>query len=393
MMPTKTRVIVIGMADSIHVARWLDVAIDSRDIAVRFVPTSPHRRIQKGIATRLASGTDGSFTMNPFLKWASLPIWILDRDPMLRGRLRASFIRQEINRFRPDFIHVMETQNGGYPFAIAADKLRAEGFRLPKAMLTLFGSDLYWFARFPNHLERIKRVLTNVQILSAECARDLRHAKEIGFSGSTLPLMPVSGGLADNEIAHPDTPIDFAHRKTIAIKGYGGIWGQGHLAVEALAGIPELLQGYTVEIYSAEQPVVKAAARLLKPAGINYLLYKKFALSHDQILQLYRRSRIYLGLSKSDGLPASMLEAMSQGCFPIQSSSACSESWIEPGVTASVIGSLEGNELEVALREALDNDQLLLAAQAGNLKTIRDKYSKTALLSSKKIGYAELANS
>ena len=392
-MPGKTRVLVIGMADSIHVARWLDVAIDSPDIAVRFVPTSPHRRIQKSIATRIASGADGRFTMNPFLKLASLPIWILDRDPILRGRLRASFIRQEIKRFRPDFIHVMETQNGGYPFAIAADKLRTGGFRLPKAMLTLFGSDLYWFARFPNHLERIKRVLANVQILSAECTRDLMHAKELGFIGSTLPLMPVSGGLADEEIAHPDTPSEFPHRKTIAIKGYGGTWGQGHLAIEALAHMPQLLQSYTVEIYSAERPVTEAAARLLKPAGINYLLHKKFALSHAQILQLYRRSRIYVGLSKSDGLPASMLEAMSQGCFPIQTSSACSEGWVEPAVTASVIGSLETNELEVALREALENDQLLLSAQVGNLKNIREKYSKTALLSSKKIGYSELANS
>ena len=387
------RILVIGMADSIHVSRWLDIAVDSTDLEVLLIPTSPHRRIHSGIAERSKSGSSGAFRIHGFLKWASLPVWALDRDFAFKGRLRAAVIARAIRTFKPDFIHVMETQNGGYPFAIAADSLTSEGVAIPKSMLTLFGSDLFWFSRFDTHLARIKRVLANVQLLSAECARDISHAQALGFNGETLPLMPVSGGLADDQIAGAESAAVFSSRKTIAIKGYGGVWGQGHLAVKALAQFPNELRGYSVEIYSAEKAVQVAAENFLKPLGIPVIIHPKFALNHSEILALYRRSRIYVGLSKSDGLPASMLEAMSQGCYPIQTASACTEGWVTDNVTAMVITNPESAELVKALGFALTETEALQAAQVKNLETIRAKYSKSALQSSSAIGYSELVSS
>jgi len=387
------RILVIGMADSIHVARWLDIAIDSSDLEVLFIPTSPHRRIHAGIVKRLNAGGNNSFRIQPFLKWASLPIWALDRDFAFAGKLRASLIARSIRRFEPDFVHVMETQNGGYPFAMAADSLASKGVTMPKTMLTLFGSDLFWFTKFESHLPRIKRVLANVQVLSAECQRDITHAKSLGFIGEVLPLMPVSGGLPDDQIAVAESSDAFSARKTIAIKGYGGVWGQGHLAVQALAKIPDKLHGYTVEIYSAEKEAREAAEKYLKPLGVPLVIHPKFALNHKEILALYRRSRFYIGLSKSDGLPASMLEAMSQGCYPIQTASACNEGWVLANVTAKVVADPESSELVTALSYAFTETKGLLEAQTKNLETIRRKYSKSALLTSKAAGYTHLASS
>lgn len=195
-MTGQGRILVIGMADSIHVARWLDIAMTGSEVDVLFVPTSPHRKVHSSIQAR--SDSSPSFKIHPVLRYLSLLIWVLDRNSLRTNYLRSLFIERAIKSFRPDLIHVLETQNGGYPFALAASRLASSGQKLPKTMLTLFGSDLYWFRQFPSHQDQIKKLLAYVSIISAECARDLNFAEELGFKGSYLPLIPVAGACPTN---------------------------------------------------------------------------------------------------------------------------------------------------------------------------------------------------
>ncbi len=383
------RILLIGMADSIHVARWLDVAANDPNLEILMVPTSPHRRLHPKISQRLGEYNSVAGTglkMSWFLKIFSLPIWVLDRDWLFAGKIRAAFIAAEIQAFSPHLVHIMETQNGGYPFAIAQQG-RTKTY---KTVLTLFGSDLFWFSRFPNHLARIKALLPMVDVLSAECSRDIIHAQELGFLGESLNLMPVSGGLEETEIASTENVEAFRSRKLIAVKGYGGVWGQGAIGIEALGTLSEKLNGMTVVIYSAEGPAIQAAKKFLEPKGVAYRVHRKFGLSHGQILGLYRQSRIYVGLSKSDGLPASMLEAMSQGAYPIQTSTACLDGWFAPEVTGSSISVVTVDSVANAINFALENDVFVLKAQAANLETIRSKYSKQALAQYSHLTYRQL---
>lgn len=378
------------MADSVHVGRWLDIAVNDESLDILFMPTSPHRRLHTAIKYRSKAGN--SFAIHRLLRWASLPIWILDREHLFDGRIRSWLIKRAIRNFKPDFIHILETQNGGYPFSTAHSSLTQAGLVLPPIMLTLFGSDLFWFKNFPTHLRRIKTLLGQVQIISAECARDLQLAKEFGFTGTALPLVPVAGGLPDHLIGSPDSATTFSHRKTIAVKGYGGQWGLGFIAVNELAKLPEELRDYKIEIFSASRSVAKLAKRKLGKAGIDYRVHKKFTLNHLEILKLYRRSRIYIGLSKSDGLPASMLEAMSQGCYPIQSATACFQGWVEPGVSGTIIQSASNDEVRQAILNALMGEDALLTAQKTNLQTILMKYSSSALRKTGTFSYSTLSN-
>ena len=89
-MPHELKVIVIGMADSVHVSRWLDLAIDSEKVSVFFLPTSPHRRLHPGIRERLAYSRMGEFGLDKFLQYASLPVWLMDRDWLFKGRIWGS---------------------------------------------------------------------------------------------------------------------------------------------------------------------------------------------------------------------------------------------------------------------------------------------------------------
>ena len=64
----------------------------------------------------------------------------------------------------------------------------------------------------------------------------------------------------------------------------------------------------------------------------------KGALSHQKMLEVFAQSKIYVGLSESDGISTSMLEAMAMGAIPVQTSTACCDEWfLETGVAVHEI--------------------------------------------------------
>lgn len=388
------KVLLVGMVDSVHVARWLANLDQSFQIQLRILPSSPHRKLHPGVRKLLNSERPVSITIHPFLRVFSLPIWLLDQLPLFDGWIRAQFLRRDILKFQPHLVHIMETQNGGYPALRALESLdatRHKGSRA-KVILTLFGSDLFWFARFPSHEQKLKRLLPRIDYLAAECERDLEHAAKLGFHGRFLPLSPVSAGVAESQIFDP-TSLNFGQRRAITVKGYGGTWGLGHKAIEALGQLPRQLSGYKVIVYSAERASRRAAKKYLKPQGIDYAVFRKHELSHSQMLALFSKSRMYIGLSLSDGLPASLLEAMSQGAFPIQTDSACTGGWISNGINGEVV-EVENSQLveSVArsIRKALGSDDLVISAALSNIDLVREKYSLDSTNSSVSWSYQNL---
>lgn len=386
------RIVLIGMADSVHVARWLKAALASSEVDVLLVPTSPHRRVHPEIRALLGKpqSSHSSLKIHSLLRLISILVWVFDRQFLLGGRFRAIFIGRAIKGHQPDLVHIMETQNGGYPYlAYASRSPLLEAQRKYRIVLTLFGSDLYWYSRFAEHQALLSRLLPKIDVLAAECERDIILAKRLGFVGKVAQLSPVSGGLDPLQIAHPDSPEEFSARDVIAIKGYGGTWGLGHVAIEELSKIPEKLIGKRIVVFSAERASKQAAAKFLRPLGIDYKLYPKFALSHSAMLDLYRKSLIYVGLSKSDGLPASMLEAMSQGAYPVQTSSACIDGWFEPNASGAVVDVDDVSTVGSQVADLLANPNFVQKAQTTNLSTIHDRYSRATV--SKQLTYGEMA--
>jgi len=61
-------------------------------------------------------------------------------------------------------------------------------------------------------------------------------------------------------------------------------------------------------------------------------------MSHKQVLEMFAKSIIYVGLSESDGIRISMLEAMAMGATPVQTSTACCDEWFgDSGVAVRYI--------------------------------------------------------
>lgn len=82
------------------------------------------------------------------------------------------------------------------------------------------------------------------------------------------------------------------------------------------------------------------------------------ALGHSELIELMARSKIYLSATLSDGTSLSLLEAMSNGCFPVVSSIPANREWIDDRINGRLFN--DPSEFRSALLDTLSlgNDVL-----------------------------------
>lgn len=373
-------VVLVCMVDSIHVARWI-AQFDPTEVKFILVPSGPNRRVHPKILEMIekAKSFGNQIRIVPFSGKLSLPLWVLDR--FFSDRIRGLLLRRILKKTLPDFVHALEFQHAGYVTMRAlADKSISTPF-----IATNYGSDIYWFQQFPKHKAKIQAILDRADLYSAECQRDYLLAKNFGFDGVDLPLGPNAGGI---DLAR--SGLDFqapSNRKTIAIKGYHGWVGRALVALEAVETLNHELRDYEIVVYSANHKVARRALQIGRKLGLSVTVHKKNSLSHQEVLDIFGKARIYVGLSLSDGISTSLLEAMSMGAFPIQTSTSCADEWITPGKSGVLIRNLNAGEVLSAMKLALNNDALVDEAVEINQEALKSKANPQALKQSAKAFY------
>lgn len=358
------KILIVGMADSIHLSRWIS-QFDSSELVFEVVSASPHRRVQKGISERAKNTNKVSITW--FSRMFSLPMWIMDR--FLSDWVRGSYIAWRIRQFNPDIVHVHELQNAGYATRRAFQFL---GKKKPKLIVTNYGSEIVWFSKFPKHKQKIKALLELADGFSAECTRDYNLAAQIASGYQTLPLMPVAGGLA--RFTGPE-----GVRNKITIKGYENHWGKAVVALEAVSGLGESLRGFEIVLYSCNSPVIQAAKRISKSTGIKITTHKKGALSHSQVMGLFKSSLVYVGHSLSDGISTSMVEAMAMGAIPVQTNTSCAHEWVVDSKTGFLFTPNDLDALRSAVLDIIEGRFDSDTARAENYAVIDSRYNPAKL--------------
>ena len=337
------RVEVICMLDSIHSARWLE-QFNDQEIDFVLFPSSPNRRIHPQLRALLELNTTANYKIVPLGKWFGLPLWILDK--FTNNFFRGTLLRWTIRKYKPDILHALELQNAGYMSLRALSKYKPDGLRF---IATNWGSDIFWFQRFPKHRAKLQALLKLADTYSAECHRDVALARELGFTGEALPVIPNAGGFSKADLSIPLLPPD--KRKTIALKGYHGWVGRAKVALNAVGELAPELSDYQIVVYSANRSVLKLAKQIASRTGLEITAHGKGALSHQKMLEVYAQSKIYVGLSESDGISTSMLEAMAMGAIPVQTSTACCDEWFRE--TGVAVHEISVPAVKDAIREGL----------------------------------------
>jgi hypothetical protein len=215
-----------------------------------------------------------------------------------------------IRRIQPDFIHSMEFQHAGY-LVLRAKELYGTGF--PTWLATNWGSDIYYFRRFCDHAAKIKRLLSHIDVYSCECVRDIAQARQLGYGGPAMPILANSGGFDLAHLAGLRSPVPPSKRKLLMIKGYHHFAGRAMTALRVLETFAHRLQHHEIVLYSVSSEPRERALDMIKKQKMNIKIIDWA--THDEILSHFGRARLYMGISISDGISTSVLEAMAMGLF------------------------------------------------------------------------------
>jgi glycosyltransferase involved in cell wall biosynthesis len=199
-----------------------------------------------------------------------------------------------------------------------------------------------------------------------------------------MPVIPNSGGINLEEI--PKDSLPPSQRKKIIIKGYTGFVGQALVALKACELAADHLKGYEVVIYSASLKTRIRALKLQHFHKIRVTILKK-RIPHLEMLKHFSEARVYIGISLSDGISTSLLEAMATGCYPIQTNTSCADEWIS-GNSGSIVDSISIQSVTDAIIHALISDIRVDHAQLINTQKIMNTASCDSVASSARDFYS-----
>ena len=367
------KVLIVSMANSIHTKRWISqlqnlnfkiYLFSSLDLPI-YVKYNNHIKL---VGSSFGYIDDKKILFR--LKKYFFLLLLIAKKKIYPDYLNKRLIKV-INRINPDLIHTLETQHSGYLLLDSLPYLKRKSIWWH----TNWGSDFLIYSKFKDHNIKISSLLSKIDYYSCECQRDLDLALKLGYFNDVHPVYPNTGGFhIDKLIQIKSTCFLPSKRKSIILKGYQGWAGRALVAFRALEKCVDILNDYNIYVFSntLSNDIVLASKLFEANHGINVTLVPEDT-AHDEILRLQGLSRIYIGLSIGDGISTSLLESMAMGSFPIQSCTACAEEWIENDISGFIVPPEDPDIIELAIRRALIDDDLVDKASYINFKTIENK--------------------
>lgn len=410
----KPRILFVAMQASPHAARWINMIADQgwdlHLFPISSAPTLPEfrnitihhpwmivrpRSALKAAIRRIGRdvfkiGSQASAPASTARERAIYPIPMLARytrvasgfkTPLGQSGAQAPLaygprvLARLIEQLQPDLIHSMEFQHCGYNVLQARDIVGKE--RFPKWLATNWGSDIFYYRHDPTHNAQIRRLLSAIDYYSCECHRDIEIARELGMSAETLPVKPNSGGFDLPAIKSLRSLRPPSKRRLIMVKGYQHFAGRALIALEALAKASDVLKDYKILIFSPSELIHTRVDELRAYYDLN-IMVMGYA-DHAKMLRLFAAARCYLGVSISDAISTSMLEALALGAFPIQTNTSCCEEWIEDGKTGFSIPPDDIDFISNRIRQAVTDDELVDKAADLNWEMVSSRLDNVVL--------------
>ncbi len=364
------------MPESVHTARWIK-QLAGQGWDVHLFPindAAPHKGLQDitfhtFARARRSPGThpsvrlDGPYPLRRGNYLASMAAQRFFPERMARSARLAAIVE----RIKPDLVHSLEMQHCAY-LTLEAKK-RLEG-KFPKWFVSSWGNDVYLFGRLAEHAPQVKAVLAECDYFTADCNRDLELARGYGFKGQAFPALPGAGGF-DIELARSLRPPGLTSaRRVIALKGYQHNCGRALDGLRAVELCADVLRGYRIVIYFPNSDVRIAAELMSQRTGLEIEIFPNG--SYEDSLRLHARARVSIGVSISDGLPLSTIEAALMGSFPVQTDTSCAGEWLRDGVGALLVPADDTQGIADAIRRAVTDDDLVDRAAEINFRYIAE---------------------
>jgi glycosyltransferase involved in cell wall biosynthesis len=175
-------------------------------------------------------------------------------------------------------------------------------------------------------------------------------------------------------------PGPTSQRKVIALKGYQHWAGRGLVGLRALELCADVLRqrDYSIAVYSIYNPDVHLA--VARAANRTRLRFETIAQeSREDVLRVHGRARVSIGLSISDGLSTSALEAVIMGAFPVQSDTSCLCELVKCGEGVLMVPPEDPDAVAAAIVRAATDDQLVDRAAEDNARVAATRLSASVV--------------
>lgn len=362
-------ILLVGMADSPHFIRWLQTVCQEfpeKKIIV-FPSDRPKFKYTKNLLFEKKRNKKlYVFYLVPFVKLNFALYFLLDN--LLDIRWRSFFLARVIIRNKPGIIHFHEMQHGAYMYNYIVNYRKIP--TNSRKIISTWGSDLTLYSWDSMHRDCIKECLSWADIVTAERREELVDAKRLDFSGDFRAPLFITIGLNSSELKEQILP---SSRKLILIKGHQSATGRALNVLQAISYIGNELEGFEILVYSAPKSVQNQVDSLRNKQKINIRVLPK--VSHNEMCDLFYRTRLSISVAISDGLPGVLVEAMQAGAFPIQSLNSAGKDFIVHGENGFLVDPWDIESIKDSIIRATNDNLLVDEASNLNMQILQEKYS------------------
>ena len=379
------RILFVSFPYSVHAGRWISL-LRGTDWDVHVFPSQRNNHLHE------------SFDHLTYWPVPEVPLVLNGQEDVRLGSLPggsqmaageeglAEYLSAVIDEVGFDIVHSLEFQHAGYLTSRALKNLSRQR---PLWIATNYGADIILFAKDEAHEHRVREVLAGCDLYSAECERDVRLARSLGFPGKVFTILPNSGGIDLAAAQRLRRAGPSSQRGIIAVKGYQHFAGRALTALQAIDLCRPFLQGYEVRVFAPFPEVRAEAERLAVERGIKITCLPD-QVQHEEILRLHGSARASIAISIADGISTSLLEAMAMGSFPIQTSTACADEWIEDGTSGFIVHPDNPYQIAHCLSLALTDDALVDRAAERNWEVIGRKADRAKIEDQVRSAYSQV---
>lgn len=271
-------------------------------------------------------------------------------------------LRRFIEQVQPDLVHAMRIPYEGM--------LAADAAGLAPLVISVWGNDFTLHARAtPLMRHYTEWSLKVADALHADCQRDIRLGKQMGFDpGRPTLVTPGNGGIRMDVFYPPQAP-----QTTPLVVNPRGF--RAYVRNDTFfAAIPLVLEKrpdarFACASMAGVKEAVETVARLRLESAVELLP----ARPHAQMGELFRAAQVVVSPSIHDGTPNTLLEAMACGCLPVAGDLDSIREWIQPAENGLLVDPGDPHALAQAILRGLNDSALRRQAAEKNAALIAER--------------------
>jgi glycosyltransferase involved in cell wall biosynthesis len=306
-------------------------------------------------------------------------------------RLKGEKVRRVVESIRPDLVLAQRIPFEGI---LAAHALRDTPIPL---LISSWGTDFTWIAARSSWMAGLTRkALERADGFHADCRRDLRLARQFGFSESKPSTLLIGNGGIIGRDFHPGMPDDASIARYAIPAGAPVVINARGVKPyirndDFFRSIPRVLRSRPGTIFLCVGMQGNALAQgWVSRLKIGHAVRLLPFVGHSEMGRVFRLADVAVSPSDHDGTPNSMLEALACGLFPVVGDVESVREWIEHGVNGLLCDQKDPDSIAEMILRAFDDEPLRRGAAELNRRMVAERADHDTVMADAVAFYSEV---